>query len=410
MTDKSSSPDRVSSPCASARWFLIPALLLTACAGTASGAVLQVPSQFGTILDATIVAQVGDVIEVAPGTYTEDVSIWAGFTLRATSGPAATFINGRVTITGSNGTLEGFTVSNPSGEAIRIALATGANVCGNVVEASVVGVHDLLSTGSRIENNRVSGNGNMVNGASGGVVLFSTSAAVVSGNLITGNNGPIASGISLWFDCVDTVVTNCTVVGNIGDGFMNDGENTVITNSIFWGNSTQAWGGPPQLLLQHCIVEGGTAGAGILDTDPLLTASGQLTVASPAIDAGVETAPGILIVVLDGEARIQCQSVDIGADEFSICERLVRGDVNSDGVVVPIADAVFLLSYSFQQGAVPPCFEAADVDGDGTVHGLADSVRLLTHFFVGGPPPASPFPSCGTAPSTTLGCSVGACP
>ena len=75
----------------------------------------------------------------------------------------------------------------------------------------------------------------------------------------------------------------------------------------------------------------------------------------------------------------------------------VRGDVNGDGILDPLADAPFLLAYGLTGGATPPCLRAADADGENGVIALIDAIYILNFGFTGGPPPPPPFPACGEA-------------
>lgn len=89
----------------------------------------------------------------------------------------------------------------------------------------------------------------------------------------------------------------------------------------------------------------------------------------------------------------------------------LRGDCNGDGEVTgAVADAVFLLSFSFMGGAEPPCLAACDANGDGDVVGhVSDAVYILLFNFMGGPPPAAPFPDCGPGElpgDGELGCEI----
>jgi hypothetical protein len=89
----------------------------------------------------------------------------------------------------------------------------------------------------------------------------------------------------------------------------------------------------------------------------------------------------------------------------------MRGDVNADGQVQAISDAIYLLQYGFVSGPVPPCLEAADANGNGVLEALADTIYLLSFGFIGGPPPPNPFPACGADPSpgTSIGCGQPTC-
>ncbi len=88
-----------------------------------------------------------------------------------------------------------------------------------------------------------------------------------------------------------------------------------------------------------------------------------------------------------------------------------RGDANGDGSVTPLADAIYLLDYLFNNGPAPLCLETIDLDGDGQLGGIAEPIYLLNYQFSGGPAPASPFPGCDLDADlgTSLGCDVG-CP
>ena len=82
----------------------------------------------------------------------------------------------------------------------------------------------------------------------------------------------------------------------------------------------------------------------------------------------------------------------------------IRGDVNVNGVVEPLADAIFLLCALICFYPMP-CQKAADVNDDSGVN-IADPIYLLYYGFIGGPPPPPPFPDCGVDPTagTVLDC------
>lgn len=86
----------------------------------------------------------------------------------------------------------------------------------------------------------------------------------------------------------------------------------------------------------------------------------------------------------------------------------LRGDVDHNGALNALADALHLLAFAFLGGPPPLCFDEADVDGDGGVNGLVDSLYLLTFGFLGGPPPPPPWPACESAPDV-VGCQSPAC-
>ena len=88
----------------------------------------------------------------------------------------------------------------------------------------------------------------------------------------------------------------------------------------------------------------------------------------------------------------------------------IRGDVNVNGVVEPLADAIFLLSALICFYPMP-CQKAADVNDDSGVN-IADPIYLLYYGFIGGSPPPPPFPDCAEEDPTPAGqdCLQTGCP
>ena len=84
-----------------------------------------------------------------------------------------------------------------------------------------------------------------------------------------------------------------------------------------------------------------------------------------------------------------------------------RGDSNQD-LGFDLADAIFILQWLFQGGAMPDCLDAANTNGDNQVD-LGDAIYALNHQFQGAAPPPYPYPGCNPAP-TPLGCLLPACP
>ena len=83
-----------------------------------------------------------------------------------------------------------------------------------------------------------------------------------------------------------------------------------------------------------------------------------------------------------------------------------------DGIFNAIVDGLYLLTFGFDGGPEPPCFEATDADGSASLNPLVDALYILNHQFLGGPAPDAPYPNCGTDPDpeNSLGCDVSACP
>jgi len=170
-----------------------------------------------------------------------------------------------------NNTISG----NSAGRGAGIFCAWGQPVVtGNIVsgnEASVYGGGVYCATGSdaSIVNNAIRGNASVGNDG-GGVYCFESGASLIN-NTIVGNSASThyGGGICCW----------------------SHGENALVANCIFWGNTAAS--GPQvalkvfqEMTVEYCDVEGGqagvyrdpdcvlTCGTGNLDTDPLFSDPG----------------------------------------------------------------------------------------------------------------------------------------
>lgn len=128
----------------------------------------------------------------------------------------------------------------------------------------------------------------------------------------------------------------------------------------------------------------------------------------------------------DGAGNLELfgiDSVDDGFDETAFTATIrrlpgsgppfIRGDADQNGVL-QIGDPVQSAFYLFLglSTVLPNCLDSADSDNNGAIQ-LTDALRVLGYLFLGGPPPASPFPDCGTDPDDgdDLGClSYEGCP
>ncbi len=172
--------------------------------------------------------------------------------------------------------------------------------------------------------------------------------------LFTNNSGLVGAGVSLrsWFGTTNTII-NCTITGNnataTGGGVgIEDTGAVVIANSIIYGNT--ALGSPNQFYLggpapgvTYSNIEGGFAGTGNIDADPLFADPGggdfHITSGSPCIDAADNDAvPAGITTDLDGNPRFvddpatpdtgngTAPIVDIGCYELPIEEVTVLPD------------------------------------------------------------------------------------
>jgi hypothetical protein len=165
---------------------------------------------------------------------------------------------------------------------------------------------------------------------------------VISGNFAE----TCAGGILLFTSAANpSKLTNCTIVGNtckqLCGGLYCEGAAPIVTNCVIWGNvaseDPQISGAPS---VTYSCVEGGYAGAGNIDVDPLFVdADGpddrpgtpddnpRLRPDSPCANTGLDEAPGLPATDLDGHARVLCGMVDMGAYESGF------GDYECDGEI-----------------------------------------------------------------------------
>jgi predicted ribosomally synthesized peptide with SipW-like signal peptide len=157
----------------------------------------------------------GDVISVAPDTYTEDVTVDKDdLLLVSTGGPTGTTIDGQAIVSGNGAALCGFTVSpppatsNPTGEALRVSNSPDdVVIMNNIVEDFE---HDT-SSGFGEDLSAI----NVFGGSSGDPIENVT----VSNNTVQRIDGPSSSGsvgISIQGNVDGATVRNNTV-SNVGE-------------------------------------------------------------------------------------------------------------------------------------------------------------------------------------------------
>ena len=251
-------------------------------------------------------------------------------------------------------------------------------------------------SGSTIFNCRFIGN---LTGVSGGI-YNDTSSPDVTNCIFVGNSASSFGGGIFNFDNSDPTVTNCTFALNeafAGSAIHNFDSNstTSVMNCVTWGNinaNGTDLDGNGAHTVSFSNIEGGFAGTGNIDTDPMfIDADGpddvpgtdddnvRLAEGSPCIDTGSNgLIPVGVIVDLDGNDRIIDGDgvggavVDMGAYEAPppMC---FAADFDGDGQV-GINDFLQLLKAWGPCGSCPE-----DIDGDGTV-GINDFLALLANW------------------------------
>ena len=166
--------------------------------------------------------------------------------------------------------------------------------------------------------NRVWGNGIPGGKVGVGIMITKGSGTIVYNNLVYGNTG---AGIATNYDVSNVTIYNNTIYNTSGDQYVNGacihiGAGTsgtaTVKNNICWANAGS-----------NTVVNGGASATIVASnnssSNPSFTNSGAgdftLQAGSPAINAGVSTAPTVTDDFI-GTARPQGAAYDIGAYEF----------------------------------------------------------------------------------------------
>ena len=309
----------------------------------ATPATIYVPDDFPTIQGAINFAASGTVI-VRPGTYVENINFPSkAITLTSEQGPGVTVIDGNqagstvvfAQNAGAGSVLEGFTITNGTGEwegswkrggGVYIP-GGGPTVVGNIIVGNTARTGGgIYSSGSaEIRDNIIILNKATREG--GGITSHYVSTCLIVNNVIAWNRAIHHAGGGVFCGHLATpVICNCTIWENYPGGIWVEEYSThaTVTNTILWGNEPGrqiygAWGG--SYTAQYNDVEGGCYGVGNISLDPLLVDPGpgdfHLTYDSPCRNAGTFSGVGVPARDNEGDPRaLAGPSVDIGADEF----------------------------------------------------------------------------------------------
>jgi hypothetical protein len=306
--------------------------------GAALGDIIQVPTHYPTIQAGIDAASSGDTVEVAPGTYYENITMKSGVVIQGSGAgddPSIhSIIDGGGTgsvVTasgvGSEATLDGFKITNGGGD-------YGGGMVNNNSSPTVANcTFSENSAGS-------DGGGGMYNRESSPTVTNCT----FSGNSTTKHGGGMYNYAS------SPSLTNCTFsknsAGSAGGGMRNYSSSPWVTNCILWGDTPQEidnYDSSP--VVTHSDIQGGYPGTGNINADPMFVDPDgpdnipgnqdddfHLKPNSPCIDSGDNSAPALPATDFDGDHRRidnpwvtdtgngTTPIVDIGADEFEILE------------------------------------------------------------------------------------------
>lgn len=252
--------------------------------------IINVPADQSTIQAGITAAVNADTVLVQPGTYVENINyIGKNITVASlflttadTSYISTTIINGNaimsvVTIgdgVDSTAVLSGFTITNGQG--------SGGGI-------------NCYNSSPSLENLVVTGNSTLAWG--GGIECDNCENLSLSNIIIANNSADYGGGIDFYDS--NAALENVTITGNTssnGGGINCDNSNVFLINSILWNNSIQEiLLGSGSVTATYSDIQGGWAGTGNIDIDPLFVNAGSgnyhLQYNSPCIDAGDPTSP-----------------------------------------------------------------------------------------------------------------------
>ncbi len=223
-----------------------------AASATGSGNTFKVTAP-ATIQDAIDSAHAGDTIDVASGTYTENVNVNNAITL---DGPNANVdpntqtrsaeatIDGQITVSSDGVAINGFTITNPSGkEGVYAADHSDIAITDNIV--SDIGTADTSTSGTNF-----------------GIGIVSSTAAVDNVKIADNKIDTIAGGtdksgdaIAIGWSSGTQDVTNLVITGNAISNVTSDGTHD------YSNGGRGAYG----IMINHGLYGGQTIGAQITD-------------------------------------------------------------------------------------------------------------------------------------------------
>lgn len=335
----------------------------------------------GTTIQSQIdLAQDGDTVEVADGTYSGTGNINLDFggkaiIVKSLNGPANCFIDvqGGVTRPSSSKVVAKASSKAPAKDVSKVAVKAASKAPVKATAKSSIKEGEPLTPlrGVHFHSGETSAavfDGFTIKGGSaefGGAILIENSSAPTIKNCILEENSATGSGGGVYINASNPTFINCTFAANSTDGgggaiamigsspvitnctfsanyAMNGGgilavgsspeaavstvvaSAPVITNTILWDNTPNEIHADAEStpVVTYSDVAGGFSGEGNVDKDPLFyepeSKDFHLKKGSPCIDKGNNKAVEKVDLDQDGNPRIVNEIVDMGALEYQL--------------------------------------------------------------------------------------------
>ncbi len=297
--------------------------------GTAAAIDIYVPGYEPTIQAGINAASNGDRVIVDDGIYTGSGNRNISFngkaiTVKSFNGPENCIIDCEQSGNGFNfengegagSVLDGFTIINGS---VTYGGGIYINGCSPTVKNCI------------LSNNR--GYDGVAAGYGGGIYCYAwvfggACTPTIENCVFIDNTADYGGGIYNYSDGVgsttEPTLLHCTFTGNHSDleggGIYNWQSDPTVTNTIVWGNTAGTlYPGVRDFssnsFITYSDIQGGFAGTGNIDEDPLFAAVGdfRLTSGSPCVDTGTDAG---IVLDIEGDVRPYLTGYDMGADEY----------------------------------------------------------------------------------------------
>ena len=291
--------------------------VLTLAATVTHAATINVSGGGSALQTAINNANAGDILLVAPGTYSPITTDNKAITIESTGGASVTLIDGgganRCATLGSdsshtNTVLTGFTLTN--GWTADYGGGSFGGTLNNCILTGNTANYGGGSAYGTLNNCTLTGNTAYGGGGSYGGILNNCT--------LTGNTANYGGGSR------HGTLINCTLTGNTATEEGGGSAGGTLNNCIVWGNSLTGSGTSTNYaystFFYSCTAPLPSSGAGNISSDPMFmdAANGnfRLQTGSPCIDAGFSCLP-VGETDLDGNPRIQGTRVDMGAYEYA---------------------------------------------------------------------------------------------